>query len=130
VVRLSRQTPAGEAESREHQGDHRENGRDPAKPALKPGDRRRQHEREKDGDGERHEHGLCPVQDRNDEHTAGEGHPRLHSLQRTVLPCGDVVRFRTARVAPERQRRDVHASSGRLALPDDVVESFLFPGPN
>ena len=84
MVHLPRQTPAGETEDREHQRDHRENGRDAADPALKPGDRRSQHEREKDGERDRHEHGLRPVQDDHDEHTPGERHPRFQCLRRVI----------------------------------------------
>jgi hypothetical protein len=81
MVHLSRQTPAGETNDGEHQRDHRENRRDAADPTLQPGDRRSQHEREKDGERERHEHGLRPIQDDDDEHTPGERHPRFHGLR-------------------------------------------------
>ena len=85
MVHLPRQTPAGETEDREHQRDHRENGWDAADPTLKPGDRRSQHEREQDGERDRHEHGLRPVQDDNDEHTPGERHPRRQGLRRVTI---------------------------------------------
>ena len=84
MVHLPRQTPAGETENREHQRDHREHGRDAADPPLKPGDGRRQDEREQDGERERHEHGLCPVQNDDDEHAPGERHPRLQCLRRVI----------------------------------------------
>ena len=78
IVHLPGQAPAGEAERREHQRDHHQHGRDATDPPLKPGDRRRQDEREQDGERERHEDGLCPVQNGDDEHAAGERHPGLH----------------------------------------------------
>ena len=84
MVHLPRQTPAGETEDREHQRDHRENSWDAANPSFKPGDRRSQHEREKDGECERHEYGLRPVQDDHDEHTPGERHPPPQCLRRII----------------------------------------------
>ena len=84
MVHLPRQTPAGETEDREHQRDHREHGWDAADPSLKPGDRGSQHEREKDGEGDRDEHGLRPVQDDHDEHTPGERHPRFQCSRHVI----------------------------------------------
>ena len=84
MVHLPRQTPAGETEGREHQRDHRENGWDATDPPLKPGDGRRQDEREQDGERERHEDGLCPVQNGDDEHTPGERHPSSQCLRRII----------------------------------------------
>ena len=75
MVHLPRQTPAGETEDAEHQRHHRENGWDASDPSLKPCDRRTQHEREQDGERDRHDDGLRPVQDDHDEHTPGERHP-------------------------------------------------------
>jgi hypothetical protein len=62
MVHLSRQTPAGKTEDGDHQRDDREDGWDAADPSFKPSDRRSQHEREKDGECDRHEHCLPPVQ--------------------------------------------------------------------
>ena len=84
MVHLPRQTPAGETEDREHQRDHRENSGDAADPSFKPGNRRSQHEREQDGECDRHEYGLRPVQDDNDEHTPGERHPPPQCLRRVI----------------------------------------------
>jgi hypothetical protein len=92
VVHLPRETPASETENREHQSDHRENGRYTANPTLQPGDRRSHHEREKDGDCERHEYGLCPVQHDNHEHTPGERHPGFHGLRRVFHQAQPFVR--------------------------------------
>jgi hypothetical protein len=84
MVHLPRQTPAGQTEDREDERAQRENGWNPADPTLEPGDGRSQHEREKDGEGDRHEHGLCPVQDDHDEHTSGERDPRFQGLRRDI----------------------------------------------
>ena len=91
MVHLPRQTPAGEAEDREHQCDDRQNGWDAADPSLKRRDRRRQHEREKDGEGNRHEHGLRPVQDDHDEHTSRERHPRFQCSRHVIHQAAPVV---------------------------------------
>ena len=37
-----------------------------------------------DGERERHEDGLRPMQNRDDEHPAGERHPGLHGFQGVV----------------------------------------------
>ncbi|HEY3158553.1 MAG TPA: hypothetical protein VGJ78_06300 [Vicinamibacterales bacterium] len=55
MVHLLRQPPTGETEDGEHQRDHRENGWDASDSSFKPCDRRTQHEREKDGERDRHE---------------------------------------------------------------------------
>ena len=79
MIHLPRQAPAGEAEHDEHQRDDHEHGRDAAQPALEPGHRRRQDEREQDGERDRHEHRLRPVEDDDDQHAAGERDPRLQA---------------------------------------------------
>ena len=84
MVHLPRQTPAGEAEDAEHQRHHHEHGGDASDPSLKPCDRRTQHEREQDGERDRHENDLCPVQDDHDEHTPGECHPPPQCLRRII----------------------------------------------
>ena len=84
MIHLSRETPAGEAENDEHQRDRREDSRDAAQPTLEPADRRRQDEREQDGECDRHEHGLRPIEDDNDKHTTGEYHPRFQGLRRVI----------------------------------------------
>jgi hypothetical protein len=71
-------------ESREHQRDDQQHGRHPTDPPLNPVDRRRQDEREQDGERERHEDGLCPLQNGDHEHAAGERHPEPHGFQRVV----------------------------------------------
>ena len=119
IVHLPRQTPAGETEDREHQRDHRENGWDAADPTLKPGHRRSQHEREKDGECDRHEHGLRPVQNDNDEHTPGECHPRFQRLRRVshqAQPFFDcAAQDRSARLTPGVKRALRRDSSKRSA---------------
>ena len=72
VIHLPHETPAGEAGDREHERDHREHGGDAADPPLKPGDGRSQEEGQQDREGDRHEHGLRPVQDQDNEHTPGK----------------------------------------------------------
>lgn len=84
MVHLPGEAPAGETEYREHQCDHCENGRNAADPTLEPGDGRGQNERKQDGEGERHQHGLRPIQDDNDEHTPGERHPRFQRLRSVI----------------------------------------------
>ncbi len=84
MVYLPRQAPTREAESREHQGDREQHRRNATDPPLEPGDGWRQDERQKDRERERHEDGLCPVQNGDDEHAAGERHPGLHGFQGVV----------------------------------------------
>jgi hypothetical protein len=84
TAHLPRQTPARETEDREHQRDHRKDRRDAAHPTFKPVHKRSQHEREKDGERQRHEHGLRQVQDDHNEDTPGERHPRLQCLRRVI----------------------------------------------
>jgi len=103
MVNLPRETPAGETEDREYQRDHRENRRDAADPALKPVHKRSQHEREKDGECERYEHGLRPVQDDNNKDTPGERHPRFQCLRSVIhqaQPSFDGAVQADPRVAP------------------------------
>ena len=69
MIHLSRETPTGEAENDEDERDRREDSRDAAEPTLKPADRRRQYEREQHGKCDRHEDGLRPIEDDNDQHT-------------------------------------------------------------
>jgi hypothetical protein len=83
-VHLPRQPPAGETEDGEHQRHHREHGRDAADPSFQPGDRRRQDEGEQDGERDRHQHGLRPIQDDHDEHTPGERDPSPQCLGRGI----------------------------------------------
>ena len=99
IVHLPGQTPAGETERREHQRDDDQHGRDPTDPSLKPGDRRRQDEREQDGERERHEDGLGPVQNGDDQHAAGERQPELHEFQRVVHGRAPFLRRVAAGVA-------------------------------
>ena len=80
MIHLSRETPTGEAENDEYQRHRREDSRDAAQPTLKPRDRRRQDEREQDGECDRHEHGLRPVEDDNDKYTTGECDPPFQGL--------------------------------------------------
>ena len=117
IVHLPRQTPAGQTEDREHQRRHCENGWDAADPTLEPGDGRSQHEREKDGECDRNEHGLCPVQDDNDEHTAGERYPRFQGLRRVIhepQPILDCARRQSTLPCSERY---THPSSSHATLP-------------
>ena len=58
----------------------REDSRDAAEPTLKPADRRRQDEREQHGECDRHEDGLRPIEDHNDQYTAGEYDPRFQGV--------------------------------------------------
>ena len=110
MVHLPRQTPAGETEDREHQRDHSEHSWDAADPSFKPGNRRSQHEREKDGECERHEYGLRPVQDDNHEHTPGERHPPPQCLRRIIHKArpfwGQVAQDRGAKVPRVTARRE------------------------
>jgi hypothetical protein len=80
VTELARQSPAGEAEHREHQGDDGQNGGDAPDPAFEPGHRRRQDECQQDGQRDRNEDDLSQVQHDDDEHAAGERHPRFQGL--------------------------------------------------
>ena len=80
MIHLSRETPTGEAENDEHERDRREDSRDAAEPTLKPADRRRQDEREQHGECDRHEDGLRPIEDDNDQDTTGEYHPRFQGV--------------------------------------------------
>ena len=57
---------------------------DPTDLPLKPVDGRGQDECERDGERERHEDGLCPVQNGDDEHAAGGRQPELYGFQRVV----------------------------------------------
>ena len=80
MIHLSRETPTGEAENDEHERDRREDSRDAAEPTLKPADRRRQDEREQHGECDRHEDGLRPIEDDNDQYTTGKYHPRFQGV--------------------------------------------------
>ena len=62
----------------------REDRRDAAEPPLKPADRRREDEREQHGECDRHEHGLRPIEDDDDQHTTGEYHPRFQGVRRVI----------------------------------------------
>ena len=84
AVHLPGQTPAGETEDREHQRHGGEDGRDAADPALEPADRRRQDEREQNGERDRHQDGLRQVQDHDDQHVPGERDPRFQGLRRVT----------------------------------------------
>jgi hypothetical protein len=84
MVYLPRQAPTREAERREHQGGREQHRWNATDPPLQPGDGRRQDECQKDRKGERHEDGLCPIQNSDDEHAACERHPGLHGLQGVV----------------------------------------------
>ena len=57
---------------------------DPTDLPLTPVDGRGQDECERDGERDRHEDGLCPVQNGDDKHAAGERQPELHGFQRVV----------------------------------------------
>ena len=83
-VHLPGQTPGGKTEGREDQRDDQQHGGDPANPPLQPRDGRRQDECEQDGERERHEDGLCPVQNGDHEHATGERHPGLYGFQAVV----------------------------------------------
>ena len=106
---LPRQAPANETERREHQRDRQQYGWDPTDPPLDPGDGGRQDECQKDGERERYEDGLCPVQDRDDEHPAGERHPGLHGSRGVVQVPPPFLGGVVTDVAVPR-RSDVQAS--------------------
>src|SRR5687768_17420775 len=84
MIHLSRKTPAGKAENHEDERDGCEHSRDAAEPALEPADRRCEDECEQHGEGDRHEHGLRPIEDHDDEYTTGEYHPRLQDVRRVI----------------------------------------------
>lgn len=84
AVHLPREPPAGETEHGEHEDGDGEHRRDTTDTALEPGDGRGEDEGEKDGKGDRHQHRLGPVQHHDDEHAAGERHPRLQGLLRVI----------------------------------------------
>ena len=70
-----------------------EHGWNAAGPTLKPGHRRSQHEREKDGERDRHKYGLRPVQDDHDEYTPGERHPPPQCLRRIIHKARPFLRM-------------------------------------
>jgi hypothetical protein len=83
IVYLSRQAPPARpraANTRWPQQD-RWNATDPT---LEPADGWRQDEGQKDGERERHEDGLGPVQNGDNEHAPGERHPGLHGFRGVV----------------------------------------------
>ena len=122
MVHLPRQAPGTETEHREDQRDRRENGDDAANPTLKPRDWRSQHEREQDGDCKRHEHGLCPVEDDNHEHTPANV---THGFK--VLSVSSIRPHRSSRVQrPSLDRRaGVHVVCRRGLL---SIEGFAVGG--
>jgi hypothetical protein len=75
VLQLSREPPGRQAQQREHERDREQHCRDTPDPALEPRHRRSKHEGEQNRQGEWHEYGLCPVEDRHDQNAAGEYGP-------------------------------------------------------